>query len=222
MTVTGTETSTKDEAVAAAADVKDEAAGQAKAVGQDAKAGVTAVAETAKVQARDVGGQLQDHARTVMGDASSELESQLQDRLRRLAGAARERTGQLQVLAEGRTDDAGPAADWARTAAEQIERLADRAQELGPKGVADEAANFARRRPMVFLAGAAAAGFVVGRLVRNAGQGSGEANGSGSVDTLTSGGAAQAMPALPAEGTAIGGGVVPPVGALTGTGPTDV
>ena len=64
----------------------------------------------------------------------------------------------------------GAAADWARTAAEQIERLADRAQQLGPKGVADEVATFARRRPLAFLAGAAAAGFVVGRLARNAGQ----------------------------------------------------
>ena len=57
-----------------------------------------------------------------------------------------------------------------RTAAEQLGRIADRAQELGPKGVADEVAHFARRRPLVFLAGAAATGFVVGRIARNAGE----------------------------------------------------
>ena len=150
--------------------MKDEAAGQAQAVGREAKAGATEVVETAKAQARDVSGQLQEHARTVMGDASSELETQLDERLRRLTGAAKERTGELHALAEGRVDEAGAAADWARTAAEQIERLADRAQQLGPKGVADEVATFARRRPLAFLAGAAAAGFVVGRLARNAGQ----------------------------------------------------
>jgi hypothetical protein len=36
----------------------------------------------------------------------------------------------------------------------------------GPQGVLDDVSRFARRRPGMFLAGAAGIGFVVGRLVR--------------------------------------------------------
>jgi hypothetical protein len=163
----GTQTSTKD---------------QAKAVGEEAKTSAAAIAGTAKEQAKEVGGQLQEQTRTVVHRATSELEQQLDERLRRLAGSAQERTQQLQALAEGRAEEAGPAADWARTASEQIGRLAGRVEELGPRGVADEVATFARRRPLVFLAGAAAAGFVVGRVVRNAGQASNGASQAGPAD----------------------------------------
>ena len=134
----------------------------------------------------------------------------------------RSATGELHALAEGRVDEAGAAADWARTAAEQIERLADRAQQLGPKGVADEVATFARRRPLAFLAGAAAAGFVVGRLARNAGQSteSGTASSTSSTTSLPEPGPA---PALPAE-TALPIASPAPVGdpLVVGAGRIDV
>jgi hypothetical protein len=219
-TQAGTDTrSTKDEAVAAASDVKDEAAGQARAVAHDAKAGATSVADTAKAQARDVTGQLQDQARTVLGDASSELEDQLDDRLRRMTGTARERTTQLQALAEGRVDEAGATADWARSAADQLGQLAERVESLGPRGVAEEAANFARRRPMVFLAGAAAAGFLVGRLVRNAGQ---SQDGDGRTPQAVGAPYAEPVPALPAEGMTTAPTGAAPVGSVIAPGPTGV
>jgi hypothetical protein len=221
-TQAGTDTrSTKDEAVAAASDVKDEAAGQARAVAHDAKAGATSVAETAKAQARDVTGQLQDQARTVLGDASTELEHQLDDRLRRMTGTARERTTQLHALAEGRVEEAGVTADWARSAAEQLGQLAERAESLGPRGVAEEAANFARRRPMAFLAGAAAAGFLVGRLVRNASQ-SQNGDGNGSTPQLSGMPYAEPVPALPAEGMTTAPTGAAPVGSVIAPGPTGV
>jgi hypothetical protein len=219
---TGTDTrSTKDEAVAAASDVKDEATGQARAVAHDAKAGATSVAETAKSQARDVTGQLQDQARTVLGDASTELEHQLDDRLRRMTGTARERTTQLQALADGRVDDAGVAADWARSAADHLGQLAERVESLGPRGVAEEAANFARRRPMAFLAGAAAAGFLVGRLVRNANQSQSQ-NGGGNGSQPGGMPYAEPVPALPAEGMATAPTGAAPVGSAIAPGPTGV
>jgi hypothetical protein len=201
-----TQTSTKDQAVAAASDVKDEAAGQAKAVGQEAKAGATAVAETAMEQAHEVGVQLQEQVRTVVGQATSELEHQLDDRLQRVAETARTQSRQLHALAEGRTDEAGAAADMVRTAAEQLGRIAERAQELGPKGVADEVASFARRRPLVFLASAAATGFVVGRIARNAGKATSDGNGASPSST-----AGEPLAALPADtaSAALGAPTVP-------------
>jgi hypothetical protein len=51
----------------------------------------------------------------------------------------------------------------------------------GPEGVIQDVAGFARRRPGMFLAGAAGIGFVVGRLVR-AGAANHSENGSSASD----------------------------------------
>ena len=91
---------------------------------------------------------------------------------------ARERSEQLQALAEGRVEDAGPLRDWASEASQRLRRLADRADELGPRGVVEEVSDFARRRPAAFLVGAGLAGIVVGRLARAGKEVSGS-NGSG-------------------------------------------
>ena len=48
----------------------------------------------------------------------------------------------------------------------QVEGLASRLEQRGPQGLMDDVTRFARRRPGVFLSGAVAAGFVVGRVVR--------------------------------------------------------
>ena len=75
--------------------------------------------------------------------------------------------GQLQAIADGRTDEAGPFAGYAQHAADRIGALAERLQTGGARGVVEDTTDFARRRPGLFLVGAVGAGFLAGRLVRS-------------------------------------------------------
>ena len=195
----------------AAGQVAGQATDQAKNVTQAAKEQTKAVAQTAQEQARTVGAEAQHHARRVMRDTGGEVEVQLDQRVRQLTQTARSSSDELRALAEGRTDDAGRMGEFATQAARTLSSWSDRAEELGPRGLADEAARLARRRPLAFLAGAAAAGFLIGRVLRNAG-GDDEADGgyrgvAGAPD-LT-------------DGTAYGDAfVAPPLGPLGAGAPT--
>jgi hypothetical protein len=73
---------------------------------------------------------------------------------------------QTKALAEGRVEAAGPLGDYMRQTSQRIHGMADRIDERGAQGIVDDVQDFARRRPGMFLAGAAFAGFVTGRLVR--------------------------------------------------------
>lgn len=152
-------------------------ADQGKAVASTAGEQAKSVADTAMVQAKTVSQEAVTQAQRVLGDATGELQTQLHQRVSQVAEKAKSTGDQLKALAEGRTDEAGPAADWARQASQQLTQFSTRLDEMGLQGATDEVKRFARQRPMAFLAGAAAAGFLVGRTVRNA-SGSG-GNGAG-------------------------------------------
>lgn len=156
----------------AAGQVATQATDQARNVTETAKEQTKAVVQTAQEQVRTVGSDVQQHARRVLGDTGREVETQLDQRVRQLTQTARSSGDELRALAEGRTDEAGRMGEFATQAAQRLANWSDRAEELGPRGLADEAAKFARRRPGTFLAGAAVAGFLAGRVLRNAGSGS--------------------------------------------------
>lgn len=154
----------------AASEAASRAAGAAKQEGK-------AVASTAADQAKSVAGEAATQARTVVeearsqaqvvvGDASTELRQQVDQRLTEASKAARSTAVQLRALAEGRPQEAGRSAELVQQASERLEHLAGRADELGVQGVAEELASFARRRPLVFLAGAVGAGVLAGRMLR--------------------------------------------------------
>ena len=207
----GTATSSRNSGKGTAGGTASTAADQAKAVSGTAADQAKQVTSEARAQMASLSSQAKDHASSVMSSTSDELQQQMGDRLGRASSMARERAGQLQALAEGRVDEAGPLKDWAGEASERLRRLADRADELGPRGVIDELSSFARRRPAAFLAGAGLAGIVVGRLARAGKEVSGS-NGSesGPVADLP----AQATPATTGR---VGAGVPP----VTGSAITD-
>jgi len=148
------------------------------------------VASTAKEQASDVAGHATDAARDVAGQAKeqvknvaneagaqarelldrtrSELRDQAQVRTDRVATGLRSVSEQLTALAEGRPEDAGQLTGYARQAQQQVSQFASRLESGGFEGAMRDMASYARRRPMVFLAGCAAAGFFLGRTVRAA------------------------------------------------------
>ena len=75
--------------------------------------------------------------------------------------------------------ESGVVRDLIAQAGSRVSELAERLDQGGIDEVASDVVRFARRRPIVFLAGAVTAGFVVGRLVRGA-QAASSAENSGS------------------------------------------
>jgi hypothetical protein len=127
-------------------------------------AGTTAT--TAKQEAASVVESATTHARSLLGTAGDELREQSRsqaDRLRELLGQASEEFGRMAEQGDATT----PAGRTVRTLADATGQLSRRLEEGGPDGVMSDVSGFARRRPGVFLAVSAAAGFAVGRLARS-------------------------------------------------------
>jgi hypothetical protein len=158
------------------------AADEAANVAGSASEGIREVADVAKVQAQAVAGQARQQLDGFVGQARNEVREQAQQRNEQAVSQLRTWSEQLTALADGRPESAGPLVGYLGEAREQVRRLATRLEQRGPEGVIDDVSNFARRRPGMFLAGAAGLGFVIGRVVRAAsaaGQGDGESGGSG-------------------------------------------
>jgi hypothetical protein len=138
------------------ADVKDQAVEQAHELKDTSVEHVGAVAQEAKAKAMNVG-----------HDVRRELENQGDTQARRLGTTLRDTGRQLRDMAEGA--EPGPLGQATRQLAGGTDRLAGRLEEDGIHGVAEDLRAFAQRQPVMFLLAAGAAGFVVTRILRNAG-----------------------------------------------------
>lgn len=170
----------------ASGDTSDAAKAEANRVQQHAKSQAREVQGTAKEQAQRVADEAREQARSLVGDAREHALRQAEDQTGRLSQALHEWSRQADALLDGRPDDAGNLGSWAREASNQLERLANRVDERGFRGLAEDVQGFARRRPGAFLAGAAAAGFAVARLGRGA-QGAQQSDESTSQPAVTAG-----------------------------------
>jgi hypothetical protein len=146
---------------AAAADVVGQTAGTAAE-------GAKQVASEAAQQVTEVTRQATEQARDLVGQAQAQLHEQASTQAQRAAGGLADVGKQIRALGEGQPDRAGFAADAAKQLADKVEGLAGRLEERGFDGTVADLRNFARRRPGAFLLGAAATGFVVGRLGKGA------------------------------------------------------
>jgi hypothetical protein len=146
------------------------------------------------------------------GEAGRELRHQGDAQAQRLEQALRDFGGQLRGAARGEPLPEGRGRDLAQQAGSALTGWADRLADGGVDGVLRDVSSFARRRPGLFLAGAAAVGFVAGRTFRGM-QGASSAAPEPPSDTSLSG----SMPAaagLPAGGVAeLGDSTVPLGGA---------
>jgi hypothetical protein len=125
---------------------------------------VADVADTAKHEMGTVAHEVKHQAGRVASDVRSRLSEQARHRQQDLADRTRQAGEELRAM----TNDREPSP--ARTAVEQIasrtEQVADYLSKHGPEELLADLQDFARRRPGVFLASAAVAGFVVGRLAK--------------------------------------------------------
>jgi hypothetical protein len=150
------ESSTVDTAKREAGNIKDTAADAASGVKETAKSEASNVAVEAKYQARS----LMDQTRSELGGQATNQQSQLASKLQGWASeigamaSKSEQSGQMTDLAHEASRRGGEIAHWLDT--------------HEPGDVLEEVKRFARRRPVAFLALAAAAGVVAGRLTRGA------------------------------------------------------
>lgn len=142
------------------------AAQQAKETTSAATGAAKDVAATAKEQVAQVTSEATAQARNVASDAKQQLREQARQQTSKVGETLRGLEQQAQALLAGETTEAGAIGDYAQQAVAQIGRIADRVEARGFDGLIDDLQSFARRRPGLFLLGAAAAGLAVGRVAR--------------------------------------------------------
>jgi hypothetical protein len=135
--------------------------------------------QAAMEKASQVSGEVRRQADSLADDVKSEAQQLLARTKEEIGNEASSRTSQfaatlhdvaneLRTMAEADRD--GRLHGLADGAAERADRFASQLDTRGFDGMVDELKRSVRRRPGVVLAVAAGAGFVVGRLVRDAGQ----------------------------------------------------
>ena len=145
----------------------DVAKDEAKNVQETAVQAGSQVASTATDQAKEVVQETQRQAKDLLDQGKSQVReqaiSQQQKAGQRLTSLAQE----LRGLADGTSSGApGPARDLLQQASGMVDDFAHKLQTRDPGELLDEVRSFARRKPGMFLLGAAAAGVLAGRLTR--------------------------------------------------------
>jgi hypothetical protein len=143
----------------------DVARDQAANVGQAAAEAGSHVAQTASDQARVVVSETARQARDLLGEASGQAMDQASVQQQRAARQLRAVADELQDMA-AKGGQSGLATEVTHQAAERIHGAASWLEQREPGDVLQAVRDFARRRPGVFLAGAAIAGLAAGRLTR--------------------------------------------------------
>ncbi|WP_152998061.1 hypothetical protein [Curtobacterium luteum] len=143
----------------------DAAKGAAQDVAGDAKDKAADVAGTAKEQAGKVASEATDHAKQLYGQASETLKSQAADQQQRAASGLRDIGDQLGRMAEN-DDEQGIAAKVVRDLSHRASSAAGYLEGRDPGSLLDEVKSFAAKRPGTFIAIAAGAGILAGRLTK--------------------------------------------------------
>lgn len=145
---------------AAVARTAQEKAGEGAALVGDKAA---EVADTAKQEMAHVAGEATAQARDLVDGLREQLQDQAQSQTQRLAENVRRLADELRDMSEGSGNRDSTTAGVVRKIADGGHQVASRLESRGPDGLMSDLQNFARRRPGVFLAGAALAGFAVAR-----------------------------------------------------------
>ena len=148
-------------AAAAASTAKDEASNLAHSA---AESGQNLYQEV-KGGAGDVASEAAGQARDLLGEARTGLTEQASQQQVRAAASLRALGDEFSRMADA-SDEGGLAADLVRQAGERTGGVATWLEDREPGDVLHEVTEFARRRPGVFLALAAGAGVLAGRLTR--------------------------------------------------------
>lgn len=169
-TTTTTESpSTKDAAKGAAKETRDVAKDEARNVGQTASQAGSQVASTAADQAKQVAHETQRQAKDLVDQGRTQLKDQAVSQQQKAAEGLNSIAQQMRGLADGSSEGApGPVRDLLQQASGSVESFASMLQNKEPAELLDEVRRFARRKPGMFLLGAAVAGIAAGRMTSGA------------------------------------------------------
>jgi hypothetical protein len=144
---------------------KDVAKNEAANVGQTAKEAGSQVASTAADQAKEVADVTKRQAQDLLHQGRTQVREQAIGQQQKAAQGLSSLAGELRGLANGTSTGApGPARDLLEQASGKVEEFSSWLQNREPADLLDEVRAFARRKPGMFLLGAAAAGVLAGRL----------------------------------------------------------
>jgi hypothetical protein len=139
--------------------------GEAKNVGQTAAQAGGQVASVATDQAKEVVHETQRQAKDLLDQGRSQIKGQAMSQQQKAAQGLTSLAQEMRGLADGSSQGApGPARDLLQQASSSVENFASMLQNREPAELLDEVRRFARRKPGLFLFGAAAAGVLAGRL----------------------------------------------------------
>lgn len=124
------------------------------------------VAGTAKDEAKNVASEAKSQAKDLLGQTRTQLSDQAGEQQKRLASGLRSIGDELSTMAD-KSENAGPATDLVRQAASRVGGVATWLDDRDPGSLLSEVSSFARRRPGTFIAIAAVAGVLAGRLTRS-------------------------------------------------------
>ncbi|NKX53042.1 hypothetical protein [Arthrobacter mobilis] len=144
---------------------KEAATAEAKDVAREGAGAVQQVAGTAAAEAGHVARQAGAEARNLAGQLGSDLKSQAGAQQQRVAEGLRSVGGELRTMARN-SQAQGAVAGLVEQAAGRTEQVAGWLEARDPGSLLAEATGFARQRPGTFLAIAAGAGLLAGRLTR--------------------------------------------------------
>ncbi|MER7368240.1 hypothetical protein [Nonomuraea wenchangensis] len=166
---------------------------------QQGKDAAREVAGTAVERTAQVADEARHQARRAVNELRNRVREQSDHQSQRAAQSLRQWSEDLSSLQEHAKPDS-PVNGVVRQIAGQGHRAADYLDRNGLTGVVNDVQSFARRRPGTFLAGALAAGFLVGRIMKAANDSPEPASGPEQRAPLSS---ADTVPSAPAP-------VVPP------------
>ncbi|MGO4104656.1 hypothetical protein AB4Y63_11935 [Leifsonia sp. YAF41] len=160
--------------------VKDEAAH----LGEQAAESGQRVAGVAKDEAAKVASEVKVQVSDLFSEAKEELYEQASTQQERVAAGLVSISDELQRMADNSEKD-GMATDLVRQAAAKTGSVALWLGDRDPGSLLEEVRRFAREKPGTFIAIAAAAGVLAGRLTRSVASGSAESQASAAGQTLS-------------------------------------
>jgi hypothetical protein len=176
---------------------------EAAEVGKSAAKRTGEVAEVVGEQAKQVVSETGAQARHLIAEGVDQFREQASEGQHKLAGGLRSLADQLRQMSD-RTDGSGMAAELIQQVSQRTSDAAAWLESREPGDLVNEVRRFARQRPGMFLAGAAVAGAVVGRLTRNVlASDSGQQHDGSSADGQPGRSAHQLTPTAPPHTTAV-------------------
>ncbi|MDQ1124810.1 hypothetical protein [Microbacterium trichothecenolyticum] len=175
------------------------AAHEASAVTQTAGGAAREVVETSAHEAAAVASETKARFGDLVSQTGRELSDQAAGQQKRLAAGLGSVGDDLSRMADA-DENGGIAGDLVRRAAGHVSTVGSWLGDRDPQQLLHEVSSFARRRPGVFIAAAAIAGVVVGRLSRAIAAGAASDSGASGSDTpgrQSFAGSAAQPPALP-------------------------